>query len=279
MAILNIFGLLLFIISSCAPLSTTSPESSSSESPMRQQIGPIPVSLENKSYKDSSGTTVIYDHKSELERLLDLKSQGKELYLIIGRGNGETHQQALDVTDNKRVWVYGQINEKLMVKDQRPHLLMNFDDEEHLKTIPDEVFSAITFDWSVVKFFSNMADSVRHFHRILKPSGIFYADFFSGSTGIGIEQKHIDGFQQGKALYTTTRGIDYFLGPWDAGICCDGRKKFPNEDDYAEMATKRQENIAQHLSTVFGSTQRCVLKTSGYPVFENKDINYYECTK
>jgi hypothetical protein len=249
------------------------PNTSSTASP----IGPIPDSLTKETYKDSSGQTVAYDHRVQLQQLLDLKKQGKEIYLIIGRGNAEI-KQPLFTDGDKRVWVFGQYDKDALLKDNQPHLFMNFDSEEHLKTIPDDLFAGVTFDFSVTKFFGNLPESVRHYYRMLEPGGKFFADLMLNGFTLGQEQRHLELACRGKtAYYTAARKIQYCLGAWDEGLFYDGRKGIATDAEEKEMEDQRKLNIAQYLESVFGPG-KCELKLSGYPVVEN-DTEYLECTK
>lgn len=146
----------LLYLCSCGGLPNTSTSSTKPQTPSNQPkkpprtVGTIPADLAAQTYTDSAGSAVPYDHKAQLEQLFALEAEGKELWLIIGRGNKETISGAtgvafvaLDDKNGSRVWVYGNTDPSAMVKNNTPHLYMDFGKKEHLDTIPDGLFAGI----------------------------------------------------------------------------------------------------------------------------------------
>lgn len=249
-----------------------------------RSITEIPENLKLQRYVDALGKEVSYDHKAQLEQLFQLEKEGKKLHLIIGRGNAEIPQKK-PLGDKENIWVYGQKDGRALVKDATPHLFMDFDKEEHLKTIPDELFSTIAFDYSVVKFFHDISNSAREFYRMLRPGGQFFADLMVGSAAlampgrIALEDRCPD--IEGGKIYQTKSGIRYCLGHWEANLWqdrfVDGVFKRLSDEDNKEMNSKRIELIKNYLEELFGKNS-CQLKSSGAPVPENEN-QFLECTK
>lgn len=252
--------------------------------PPPRSVPEIPEDLRLQRYQNAEGLVVSYDHKAQLEQLFQLEKQGKKLHLIIGRGNAEIPGKK-PLGDKENIWVYGQKDGRALVKDATPHLFMDFDNEQHLRTIPDELFSSIAFDYSVVKFFHNISRSAREFYRMLKPGGRFFADLMVGSEVLAMPgriwlEDRCTGVEGGK-IYHTKSGIRYCLGNWEVNLWEDrfvsGAFKLLSDEDKEEMKNKRRELIKNYLEELFGKNS-CVFKFSGAPVPENEG-EFFECTK
>lgn len=111
-----------------------------------------------------------YDFNQEMTKIRELRAKGKEIRLIIGRGNNEKHHPPLPQEDNV-VWVYADASGDHMTKDGQLHLWMSMDDPTHLNKLDDGLFSEILFDWSVLHFFQDRQNDFHEYARILKPNG------------------------------------------------------------------------------------------------------------
>jgi SAM-dependent methyltransferase len=172
------------------------------------KIGTIPDDLKTQTYKDDSGNIVSYDHEKQLKQLFKLANDGKKLYLILGRGNKEEKDKAKLPDNNGQIaWVYGEQMGDSLVDNNTPHLFMDFDNTANLASIPDELFDEIVFDWSVVKFFRNIEQSLLEYKRILKPGGKFLADLMVAGFAFAINGK----FLPGSKIYTTRSGYKFGL--------------------------------------------------------------------
>ncbi len=220
----------------------------------------IPNDLKQQRYLDTNDGEVFYDHAGQLQQLRELESKGKKLKLILGRGNRETPMEA----SAKSIWVYGQIDAEYLVKDQTPHLYMDFDNARHLRTLPDQLFSVIAFDWSVVKFFRNMAESAKEFHRILKSGGKFYVDTTVGAFYYSETKDDFERECRGKQIFRGGFGPRYCLGTWDPYIFVEFSAR--PQEKFA-MKKERLNLIKTRLEEIFGRGQ-CVPHI-GSPVHKN----------
>jgi len=275
-------------------LPNTSTSSPKPQTPSNQHkkpprtVGAIPADIAAQTYTDSAGTVVPYDHKAQLEQLFALEAEGKELWLIIGRGNKETISGATGVAfvplDNKggtRAWVYGNNDPSAMVKNNTPHLYMSFGKKEHLDTIPDGLFAGIAFDWSVVKLIAGLSSAPAHYYRMLGDKGLFFADLMVGAnicwqTGA---QKTMFCTNRQRTIYTTSTGREYCLSNWETALVYSDLSGTYNATvaEKAEMEAKRINVIKNYFGSIFGAGH-CVAKNTGYPVPENT-TDYLECVK
>lgn len=251
-------------------------------------VGAIPADLVAQTYTDTTGSTVLYDHKAQLEQLFALETQGKELWLIIGRGNKETNDMAiagtpyapLDTKGGVRVWVYSDIDPSKLMKDATPHLYMDFGKKEHLGTIPDGLFAGIAFDNSVVKLVDVNAASPQYY-RILRDKGLFFADLMlQGSMAWQTDaQKTMGCINQQRKIYTTSTGREYCLLDWETALIYHDPAGIPSTTnaEEAEMEARRIALIKNYLGSIFAAGH-CIAKNTGYPVTENTS-DYLQCTK
>lgn len=289
---LNSFvGLIWLCVCSCGlppntNTSSTNPPLSPPKKPPRI-VGAIPADIAAQTYTDSAGSAVPYDHKAQLEQLFALEAEGKELWLIIGRGNKETISGAtgvafvpLDDKGGTRVWVYGNNDASAVVKDNTPHLYMNFGTAEHLNTIPDGLFAGIAFDASVIKLIHNLSSTTtQNYYRMLRDKGLFFADLMlDGVIAWQTDAQKIMGCtNQHRKIYTTSTGREYCLSDWETDLIYSIGTSNATAAEKAEMDAKRIVLIKNYLGSIFG-TGHCVAKNTGYPVPENTD-DYLECTK
>lgn len=282
---LLITAFLSVLINGCADLNTV-PEGSDKKDvdavPKHtlRTLASIPEDLKQQSYKDARGNDVSYNHKAQLERLFQLEKEGKTFNLIVAhQGQKDTVKKPPQGKDE--MVIIGQQDKSVFVESESPNLLMNFDKEEHLKTLPDNFFSMIMFDYCVISHFSNLKNSVLEFHRILRPDGKFKADLSYGAIGMTKDNQEFDNTcaaRQGN-MYKTKSGLRYCLENWNpggflVGNIGSGGIRDLSSADRQEIQSKRKELIKKYLESFFGS---CLIKTADKPAYENDE--FIECAK
>ncbi len=259
---------------------------------INKRLGPnVLKNIKSQIYTDVQGQEVVYNHDAQLDQLQKIKKEGKNLNLILGRGNKEIPSK-IALGDAQNIWVYGNIDGSTLIADSSPHLWMNFNNIYHLRSIPDELFNIIAFDASVIKFFGMYKVSAE-FYRMLKPGGKFFFDLSLSYRHLCLLPdklenciKSLPGEGQEK-IFETTSGFRYFINQyWELteerapkvrGI---GSQE-PTPEERKEINARRDELIKNHLEQIFGPGQ-CVLGNVnpkvGFPIPENLE-RHLECTR
>lgn len=110
---------------------------------------------------------------SKNSMLKQLKQDNKDIRLIIGRGNTEDNHTPLpnEGQDNV-VWVYTDVNLTILKNiDGKPYIWLDFDDVAKVQELEQNSFTMVMFDWSVLKFFSNLDQIIPELKNLLKPGG------------------------------------------------------------------------------------------------------------
>lgn len=217
----------------------------------------------------------------QLKRLHELKRQGKELRLIIGRKNDESGHGPLPAIANGE-WVFNDTDrsQKNSVKDPielevdftGEHLITMESktyDVSLIREIEDETFSQIVVDSSVWKFLAHeLKRFVYRVHKKLKPGGKLYIPEESGT---------IKGY-----LKPLPGGFDLEVCDNDPD-CVIGIRK--NVDAPENISAKIYDEIAKRYQRYFTKkgfssfirhiNKPYVIKSYG----SSRPINYYEITK
>jgi hypothetical protein len=134
-----------------------------------------------------------YDLRKEFQRLVDLKNEGKKIYLIVGRSSDED-QPELSVEDDV-VWVYADVAPPAYYDEEDPiQLVMNFEYPNFLRHIQSNLFTRIIFDRSVWKSFQSREFDFKEYQRILVRGGSLYfeQDIIGGMIGIKEMNKNFE---------------------------------------------------------------------------------------
>lgn len=239
----------------------------------------VPSSLK-QSYKDDRGNDVVYDHKEQLKKLILLESKGKNLNLIFAHPS-EKKLMRTPLQGPNDVWVIAQKDKNAFVQDTIPNLLLDYDDNAHFKTMPDEFFSTIMFDPCVINHMRSLKSATKELYRMLKARGKYLADLETGSYGLVSPGEKLEARckQFDAEIYTTSAGMRFCLAHWDGSILVelfvDGRERNFAKGDKQEIANKRKELIKNRLEKIFGKGA-CIPKKSQDVPFK---YEYLECTK
>jgi hypothetical protein len=205
----------------------------------------------SRAYEDSIG--------SKINALEQQKAEGKQLFLIIGRGNREVHPHPLPEQDNNAVlWVYTDVDRSKCKLDdlEKPVIWMDFDDINHVKVIPNGFFNEIIFDWSVLKYFSYLDEIIPELRRILASGGKLIIP---------------SGDQHGMvSAFKVELIIDDHKYPLFA------QHDLTNRADANKQITERQKN---YLMSIFGEDNLDLIVADAYPASPEKIknlSNYFE---
>jgi hypothetical protein len=118
-----------------------------------------------------------YDLKAEIARLDQLRQEGKDLRLVVGRTNGgdvppiDAGNPPLPAIPNG-AWVFGDIRGTNRFGPGDPiQLTMDFNDPAAVAQLPANTFTYIIYDASVFAVMSNARTVLPIFRELLKPGG------------------------------------------------------------------------------------------------------------
>ncbi len=145
-------------------------------------------SLNNIEYKDTQGNLIVYNHLDRIQEIKDLLIKGKKLHMVLGRGTMEVKEKdeikhgfpggfrdwTEPLGDNNNIWVYANLNRHTQQYGKYPHLIFDFNDDEHLDSLPDNTFTSIAFDFATVKFISNPFKTLKKLGKKLTDEGYLY---------------------------------------------------------------------------------------------------------
>jgi len=117
-------------------------------------------------------------------RLSGIAASGeKELCLIVGRTNKESHPPLPDCVRSKKAeWVFGNIVPTPL--DYPLQLTMDFSDHDLLRILESNMFYNIVFDWSVWKYVDHRERVLLELLRLLTPGGYLYFDDIIGAKNL-----------------------------------------------------------------------------------------------
>jgi hypothetical protein len=264
-------GLLIFLIS-CSPefIPTPVPQINTKRK-FNCTIGGIPDYINNQIYKDSDEK---YDHRAQIKELCNLKNEGKEIYVIMGRGNAEIGKGTLDTKNGKRIWVYASSGKDKIAKNSFPHLWMDFFDDASLKSIPEGLFDGIAFDYFEIAF--HPEKSIEQLVRLLDIKGKLFISTLWYNNYVDVGMNKYDQACADSKKFITKSGRNYCFTIGDGVVILGGFYPFLDSDKIAIENTFRV-LVKGILRKGFGP-HGCEIKSTGYPV-SGMNLEYFECTK
>ena len=147
-------------------------------------------SLNNIEYEDTKGNSILYNHFDRIQEIKNLLGEGKKLHMVLGRGAREVKKKDEIIPDfpkrllflhwkeplgdNDNIWVYANWYEDTQQYGKYPHLMFDFNDDEHLDSLPDNTFTSIAFDHATVKFIDNPFKTFKKLGKKLTDEGYLY---------------------------------------------------------------------------------------------------------